>query len=89
MTLHDRRAFLASALGAVAAARVAAQAPATRPPVSPVPTQRDWSRLEPMPYPDPDIVALSPAFQRYIIFNTVIRRLHIGTLVGRGTGVER
>ena len=86
---HDRRTFLATALGAAAVARIAAQAPAAQPQVSPVPTPRDWSRLEPMPYPDPDIVALDAGFRRYIVFNTVIKRLHIGHALGRRAGVER
>jgi gluconolactonase len=84
MMLHDRRTFLTTALGAAAAARIAAQAPGAQPQVSPVPTERDFSRLEPIAYPDPDIVALSPAFRNYIIFNTVIKRLHIGTLWAEG-----
>jgi gluconolactonase len=84
MTTHNRRTFLATALGAVAGARMAAQAPAAQPPISPVPTERDFSKLEPVAYPDPDIVALSPAFRRYIVFNTVIKRLHIGTLWAEG-----
>ena len=84
MIVHDRRTFLATALGAAAVARVAAQAPAAQPQVSPIPTTRDWSRLEPMAYPDPDIVALTPAFRRYIVFNTVIKRMHIGTLWAEG-----
>jgi gluconolactonase len=84
MVIHDRRTFLTTALGAVAAARVAAQAPAAQPQISPVPTQRDWSRLEAIQYPDPDIIALTPAFRRYIVGNTVIRRMHIGTLWAEG-----
>ena len=84
MTQHDRRTFLATAFGAAAAARIAAQAPAAQPQISPVPTPRDWSRLEPIAYPDPDIVALTPAFRRYIVFNTVIKRMHIGTLWAEG-----
>ena len=84
MIVHDRRTFLATAFGAAAVARIAAQAPAAQPQVSPVPTPRDWSRLEPMAYPDPDIVALTPAFRRYIVFNTVIKRMHIGTLWAEG-----
>jgi gluconolactonase len=78
----DRRAFLSATLGAMAAARAAAGQAA--PPLSPLPTPRDYSRLEPVPYPDPDIVAVTPAFRRYIIFNTPIRRLHIGTLWAEG-----
>jgi len=71
-----RRAFLAASFGAVAAARVAAQGQGA---VSPVPTPRDWSEPGPIPYPDPDIVALDQRFRRYIVFNTSIKRLHIGT----------
>jgi gluconolactonase len=83
MTRPDRRAFLTTTLGVAAAARAFAQAP-QQPPVSPNPTPRDWSRLEPLQYPDPDIVALAPAFRKYIVGNTPIRRLHIGTLWAEG-----
>ena len=37
-----------------------------------------------MAYPDPDIIALDNRFRRYIIFNTVIRRHHFGTLWAEG-----
>jgi gluconolactonase len=74
----NRRAFLTATIGTAASLRVAAQGP--QQPVSPNPTPRDYSRPDPMPYPDPDIVALDPRFRRYIIFNTPIRRLHTGTL---------
>ena len=47
--------------------------------MSPVATPRDWTNQTPMAYPDPDLVALDPRFRRYIVFNTVIKRLHIGT----------
>ena len=78
----NRRTFLAGALGMVStAARVSAQQP---PPVSSVPTPRDWSRQDPLQYPDPDIVALDPRFNRYFLRNTVIRRLHFGTLWAEG-----
>ena len=82
--LPDRRAFLTAALGVATMRAVAAQTPAAQPPISPVPTPRDWSRPDPIQYPDPDIVALDPRFRKYIIFNTVIRRLHIGTLWAEG-----
>jgi gluconolactonase len=62
-------------------ARAHAQAPQQ---VSPVPTPRDWSRLEPIAYPDPDIVALDPRFRQYVVFNTSIKRHHIGTLWAEG-----
>jgi gluconolactonase len=84
MTRHDRRTFLTTAtLGLAASARAFAQGPPSQP-ISPNPTSRDWSRLEPMPYPDPDIVALAPSFRKYIVFNTVIKRMHIGTLWAEG-----
>jgi gluconolactonase len=84
MTEYSRRSFLGATVGIAAAARGFAQAPAAQPQVSPVPTPRDWSRLEPLQYPDPDIVALDPSFRKYIIFNTVIKRMHIGTLWAEG-----
>jgi gluconolactonase len=79
-----RRAFLTATLGAVsvAAKGVAAQGPAA--PVSPVPSVRDYSRLEAVPYPDPDIIALDPRFRRYMVGNTSIKRLHIGTQWAEG-----
>jgi gluconolactonase len=80
--MSSRRAFLAATIGTAASLRAFAQGPAAL--VSPVPTPRDYSRGEPLPYPDPDIVALTPAFRRYIIFNTPIRRLHTGTLWAEG-----
>jgi gluconolactonase len=52
--------------------------------VSPVPAPRDWSGSTPLAYPDPDIVALDPSFNRYIVRNTPIRRLHVGTLWAEG-----
>jgi len=84
MTLQNRRTFLTTALGTAAVARLSAQAPATQPPISSVPSTRDFSRLEAVQYPDPDIIALSPAFRRYIVGNTTIKRLHIGTLWAEG-----
>jgi gluconolactonase len=84
MTALDRRTFLTAALGSAALARAAAQTPGAKPPVSPVTTPRDWSRPESIQYPDPDIVALDPRFGRYVIFNTVITRLHVGTLWAEG-----
>jgi len=76
-----RRTFLTAALG-MAAAGVSAQAPQA--PVSPTPTERDWSGQNPVRYPDPDIIALDNRFRRYIIGNTPIRRLHTGTLWAEG-----
>jgi gluconolactonase len=78
----NRRAFLSAALAAAALPSASAQvAPAN---VSPEATPRDWSGQTPLRYPDPDVVALDPRFQRYIIFNTPIQRLHVGTLWAEG-----
>ena len=83
-SLLDRRAFLTAALGSVTFAPVIAQTPATSAQISPTPAPRDWSRPEPVQYPDPDIIALDPRFRRYIVGNTVIRRMHFGTLWAEG-----
>jgi gluconolactonase len=80
----DRRSFLATALGGVAVVTAHAQAPAEQPPISPTPVPRDWSGQQPIQYPAPDIVALDNRFRRYIIGNTVIKRLHTGTLWAEG-----
>jgi gluconolactonase len=81
-TLLDRRSFLTATIGAAAVAPLAArgQQPAQPPPPAP----RDWARPDPVQYPDPDVVALDPRFRRYIVGNTVIRRLHFGTLWAEG-----
>jgi gluconolactonase len=86
----NRRLFLGAALGAGAATAAAAQS--TAPPISPTPTTRDWSGQQPVQYPDPDIIALDNRFRRYMIGNTVIRRLHTGTFWAEGpawSGVGR
>ena len=91
-TLH-RRAFLAALGGAAAMAAGAAPTEAfQQAPVSPTATPRDWSRQDPVQYPDPDIVALDDRFNRYFVRNTVIRRHHFGTLWAEGpawSGVGR
>ena len=78
----NRRAFLAVAAGIATTTTSRAQTPTTAP-VSPVPTPRGWNG-DPLPYPDPDIIALDPRFNRYVIRNTPIRRLHTGTLWAEG-----
>jgi gluconolactonase len=85
-TRNGRRVFLSATLGSLALSRSSrvAQAQAPQPPVSPVPSARDWSRQDPVQYPDPDVVALDNRFRRYIVNNTVIRRLHFGTLWAEG-----
>jgi gluconolactonase len=78
----QRRAFLALAGGVAASTVTRAQVPAA-PPVSPVPTPRSWPG-DPLPYPDPDIVTIDPRFNRLVIRNTPIQRLHTGTLWAEG-----
>src|SRR6476660_9009601 len=73
----ERREFLSGVLGMAAA-------PVQQAPISSTPSTRDWNRQDPIQYPDPDIVALDDRFQRYIVPNTVIRRLHFGTLWAEG-----
>jgi gluconolactonase len=80
---QSRRQLLRSGAGAFAAGVAASAAPAAAQ-VAAAPVQRDWARGEPVGYPDPDIAALDPAFNRYLIFNTPIRRLHTGTLWAEG-----
>ena len=79
-----RRTFLTAALGGATAASGFAQGRGQQPPVSSTPSPRDYSRQDPIQYPDPDIVALDDRFRRYIVGNTVIRRLHFGTLWAEG-----
>ena len=57
-----------------------AKAQTALPPAEP----RDWSGATPLRYPDPDLIALERSFQRYILFNTPIRRHHTGTLWAEG-----
>jgi len=76
-----RRHFFATALGAGAAAVAGAQ---TAPPISPTPTARDWTGLQPVQYPDPDVIALDNRFRRYMVGNTVIKRFYTGTLWSEG-----
>lgn len=72
----NRRSFIG--LAAVAAT---AQTP---PAISPVPTPRDWTNVQPVQYPDPDVVALDPKFRRYMIGNTAMKRLYVGTSWAEG-----
>jgi len=64
----------------------AAGAEARQPQALPIPPEqpRDWTGRDPVRYPDPDIVALDPRFRRYIVGNTVMRRLHTGTMWAEG-----
>lgn len=77
-TQWNRRNFMTAAL---TAATAAAQ---TQSVISPVATTRDWTNAHPVQYPDPDIIALDPRFRKYIIGNTSMKRLHIGTSWAEG-----
>ena len=81
--MTSRRAFL---YGSLAAPLLSAVAHAQQPQGLPVPPlqPRDWTGGAPVRYPDPDVVALDARFQRYIIGNTPIQRLHTGTLWAEG-----
>lgn len=54
------------------------------PPTSLAATPRDWTGATPVPYPDPDVIALDPRFRRYVVFNAALQRLHTGTLWAEG-----
>ena len=45
---------------------------------------RDWTGQIPERYPDPDVIALEPAFAKYIQGNSPLRRLHTGMLWAEG-----
>ena len=76
-----RRAFLGAAFASSVAARVNARQQTPRiPPYE----SRDWSGQNPLAYPDPDLIALDPRFRRYVLFNTPIKRLHVGTMWAEG-----
>src|SRR5581483_5774213 len=82
VTRCNRRSFLGVSLAAAALSPAAAQT--ARQQISATPAPRDWSRPEPFVYPDPDIIALDNRFRRYIVNNTVIKRLYTGTLWSEG-----
>ncbi len=46
---------------------------------------RDWSGLNPIRYPDEDIVVIDPSFKKYKVGNTSIQRVHTGCLWAEGT----
>jgi gluconolactonase len=70
--------------GLTAVAGTALSAAAQTPAIGPKATVRDWSGQQPVQYPDPDIIALDNRFQRYMVGNTVIKRLYTGTLWSEG-----
>src|SRR5215469_14408677 len=72
----NRRVFLAALAGAAVLPQQAQ--------VSPTPAPRNWAQPEAIQYPDPDVISLDNRFRRYVVINTVIRRLHFGTLWAEG-----
>ena len=46
---------------------------------------RDWSGNQPTRYPDPDVIALDPRFEKYKVATTSIQRLWQGSLWAEGT----
>lgn len=75
-----RRAFLGAALAGGVILPTLAQQQSQIPPYQ----SRDWSGDSPISYPDRDIIALDNRFRQYILFNTPIRRHHVGTLWAEG-----
>jgi gluconolactonase len=69
----SRRAFLGAATAAAAAVSTALGA-----------AERDWTGASPVRYPEPDVEALDPRFNRYKLGNAAIQRLHTGTLWAEG-----
>lgn len=78
----DRRAFVAGLFGSAVAGTAYGQQSTAE--MSPWPEPRDWSGATPIRYPDPDIVALDPRFNAYLLFNTPLQRLYTGTLWAEG-----
>ena len=76
----QRRLFLTATLGGAAVVPALAMQQAQIPPYQP----RDWSGDSPLPYPDPDIIALDQRFRRYVLFNTPIQRHYVGTFWAEG-----
>jgi gluconolactonase len=89
----SRRALIkqigaAAGLAAVAPRLVAAQAPAAvkrDPPSTVTMPPRDFSPdAPPVTYPDPDVLAIDPMFNRYRVGNTAIHRLWTGAMWSEG-----
>jgi gluconolactonase len=76
----DRRTFLTASLALAPAVRAYSQAQNP----NPVPAPRDWSGNTPLQYPDPDVIAMDPRFEKYIIGNTPMQRLFTGTFWSEG-----
>ena len=79
-----RRTFLNAAFAGGVLLPAIAQAQQTSGPQLPPQQPRDWSGQDPVRYPDPDIIALDNRFRRYVVNNTIIKRLYTGTLWAEG-----
>jgi gluconolactonase len=79
----DRRAFLGAAFASAALVPLRAQQTSAQPAIPPQ-QPRDWSGQDPVRYPDPDIIPLDPRFRRYIVGNTSIKRLWVGSSWAEG-----
>lgn len=66
----NRRAVVAALLSASALAP--SKLGAAEENISPEATPRDWSGQTPLPYPDPDVIALDPRFEQYVLFQSPI-----------------
>lgn len=75
-----RRSFLSASIATALLPTLGLAQSAAIPPYQP----RDWSGANPLPYPDPDLIAFDPRFQRYILFNTPIQRLYTGSFWAEG-----
>ncbi|MBI4663673.1 MAG: SMP-30/gluconolactonase/LRE family protein [Verrucomicrobia bacterium] len=71
----NRRSFFAASATATAGAALSSVSHAA---------SRDWTGVNPVRYPDADIVVLDPRFGKYKVGNTPILRLHTGTLWAEG-----
>jgi gluconolactonase len=78
----NRRTVLGALLSTSALA--AARAQTANDTVSPEATPRDWSGQNPLSYPEPDVVALDPRFDQYVVWNAPIQRLYTGSLWAEG-----
>jgi gluconolactonase len=67
--MTSRRSFLALAATAPALAQQ---------------STRDWTNRDPVRYPDPDMIAVEPAFSKYMMFNSVIYRHYVGAKWAEG-----
>jgi gluconolactonase len=74
----NRRSFL----GVAAAVAASAQNPLDT--ISPSATPRDWTNVQPIQYPDPDVIAVDNRFRKYMIGNTSMKRLYVGTSWAEG-----